>query len=117
LIDRCLYGGCPIFVADRGFASYNVFVHALEKGVYFAIRAKNINTERLPGTARLPDTIDQWADVILTRSNAKKKETSRTGIPVPVHMQGSPFRLYNRLHARIPYETAGCPFSDKRRRV
>lgn len=73
LIDRYPYGGCPIFVADRGFASYNVFAHALEKGVYFAIRAKDINTKRLLGIASLPDTIDQWADVILTRSNAKKK--------------------------------------------
>ena len=33
LIDRYSYGGCPILVADRGFASYNVFAHALEKGV------------------------------------------------------------------------------------
>lgn len=42
MIDRYTYGGCPIFVADRGFASYNVFAHALEKGCFFAIRAKDI---------------------------------------------------------------------------
>ncbi|MCM1561922.1 MAG: IS4 family transposase [Butyrivibrio sp.] len=73
LVDRYPYGGCPIFVADRGFASYNVFAHVLEKGFYFAIRAKDINTKRLLGSASLPGTTDQWADVILTRSNAKKK--------------------------------------------
>lgn len=73
LTDRFCYGGCPIFVADRGFASYNVFAHALEKGFYFVIRAKDINTKRLLGTTSLPGAADQWVDVILTRSNAKKK--------------------------------------------
>ena len=73
LIDRFSYGGCPILVADRGFASYNVFAHALEKGFFFAIRAKDINTKRLMGTVSLPDAVNQWVDVILTRSNAKKK--------------------------------------------
>lgn len=73
LIDRYRYGGCPIFIADRGFSSYNVFAHGLEKGAYFAIRAKDINTKRLLGISCLPGQLDQWADVILTRSNSKKK--------------------------------------------
>lgn len=73
LIDRYSYGGCPILVADRGFSSYNVFAHALEKGFYFVIRAKDINTKRLLAAAALPDRMDQWTDVILTRSNSKKR--------------------------------------------
>lgn len=73
LMDRYPYGGCPILVADRGFSSYNVFAHALEKGFYFAIRAKDLNTKRLLAAAALPERIDQWTDVILTRSNARKK--------------------------------------------
>lgn len=73
LITRYRYGGCPVFVADRGFASYNVFAHAMERGFYFAIRAKDINVERLLCTTTLPDRMDQWARVILTRSNSKKK--------------------------------------------
>ncbi len=72
LIDRYMYGGSPIFLADRGFASYNVFAHALEKGCFFAIRAKDINVKRLLAADCLPDRIDKWVDVILTRSNAKK---------------------------------------------
>lgn len=73
MIDRYLYGGCPIFVADRGFASYNVFAHALDKGCFFVIRAKDLNLKRLLAVDCLPDRIDQWAEVILTRSNARKK--------------------------------------------
>ena len=73
LIDRYLYSGCPIFVADRGFASYNVFAHAIEKGCFFVIRAKDVNIKRLLAVDSLPGRVDRWADVILTRSNAKKK--------------------------------------------
>lgn len=73
LIDRYIYGGCPIFVADRGFASYNVFAHALEKGYFFVIRAKDVNIKRLLAADSLLERIDQRADVILTRSNARKK--------------------------------------------
>ena len=73
LIDRYIYGGCPIFVADRGFASYNVFAHAIEKGCFFVIRAKDVNIKRLLASGNLPDQMDRWAEVILTRSNARKK--------------------------------------------
>ena len=82
LIDRYVYGGCPIFVADRGFASYNVFAHALGKGYFFAIRAKDINIRRLLAADSLPDRMDRWADVILTRSNARKKRLSPESAPL-----------------------------------
>jgi hypothetical protein len=55
LIDRYLYGGGPIFVADRGFASYNVFAHTLDKGCFFVIRAKDLNLKRLLAVDCLPD--------------------------------------------------------------
>lgn len=73
MIDRYLYGGSPIFVADRGFACWNVYAHVVEKEAFFAIRIKDINGKRLLGVGSLPDRMDQWVDVILTRSNAKKK--------------------------------------------
>ncbi len=53
LIDRYIYGGCPIFVADRGFASYNVFAHALEKGCFFAIRASSSTVSFCSGNSCL----------------------------------------------------------------
>jgi len=73
LMKRYLYGGLPILVADRGFASYNVFAHAMEKDFYFVIRAKDVNTKRLLAATSLPDQMDQWVNIILTRSNARKK--------------------------------------------
>lgn len=67
-------GTSPIFIADRGFHSYNVFAHAIEKDAYFLIRAKDINTKRLLGND-FPDTdsFDVTVNRILTRTQSKKK--------------------------------------------
>ena len=100
LIDRYIYGGCPIFVADRGFASYNVFAHALEKGCFFAIRAKDINIKRFLAVSSLSDTMDQWAEVILTRSKARRKR---------LHPELEP--LYRCICKAVPFDfiTDSCP--------
>ena len=108
LIDRYIYGGCPIFVADRGFASHNVFAHALEKGCFFAIRAKDVNTRRLLADDSLPQQIDKWADVIFTRSNSKKKR---------LHPELAPFYRY--ICKAVPFDfiTDSCPEYPMRLRV
>ena len=73
LADKYSYGGHPIFIGDRGFSSYNFYAHATENGISFMIRAKDINTRRMLDMKTLPDRIDSTAEIILTRSNAKKK--------------------------------------------
>jgi hypothetical protein len=73
LIDRYPYRYTPIIIADRGFASYNVFAHAINKGVFFLIRAKDINVKRLLNTETLPEHLDKHVDIILTRTHSKKK--------------------------------------------
>jgi hypothetical protein len=73
LVDRYPYEGTPIFIADRGFASYNAVAHALEKGVLFLIRSKDVNTKRLLALDGLSDLIDTDAHVILSRTQSKKK--------------------------------------------
>ena len=73
LIDRYSYGGCPIFIADRGFSSYNVFAHAIENKVDFMIRAKDLNVQRFLGIEELPDKLDTTVELILTRTQSKKK--------------------------------------------
>lgn len=73
LIDRYSYGGSPIFIADRGFSSYNVFAHAIENNVDFMIRAKDLNVQRFLGIDSLPDKLDTTAELILTRTQSKKK--------------------------------------------
>lgn len=73
LMDRYAYAGCPIFIADRGFSSYNVFAHAIENNVDFIIRAKDLNVQRFLGLNSLPDKLDTTVELILTRTQSKKK--------------------------------------------
>jgi hypothetical protein len=72
LADRYPYGGAPIFIGDRGFSSYNFFAHAIEKNLFFLVRAKDVNTRRLLGLVALPDSIDAGTEIILTRTQSKK---------------------------------------------
>lgn len=73
LMDRYSHGGKPIFIADRGFASYNVFAHAIENKLDFMIRAKDLNVQRFLGTTSLPDELDTTVELLLTRTQSKKK--------------------------------------------
>jgi hypothetical protein len=73
LTDRYPYGGFPIFIADRGFSCYNFYAHAKEKGILFLVRAKDINVRRLLGLETLTDNFDSRADIILSRTQSKKK--------------------------------------------
>ena len=72
LTDRYSYGCTPIFIADRGFSSYNFYAHAMEKGIFFLVRAKDINVKRLLDLTELPDCLDEDVDIILTRTQSKK---------------------------------------------
>lgn len=62
----------PIFIADRGFCSYNVFAHAIENDAYFLIRDKDINISRLTGYDSLPESFDIDKTIILTKTHSKK---------------------------------------------
>ena len=76
LIDRHTpsNGTIPVFIADRGFHSYNAFAHAIENNAFFVIRATDTKTERLLGSD-LPkeEAFDVRVTRYLTRSCSKKK--------------------------------------------
>jgi hypothetical protein len=73
LMDSYPYEGNPIFIGDRGFSSYNLFAHAKCNSRLFLVRAKDINVRRLLNLETLPDFIDTSVEIILTRTNSKKK--------------------------------------------
>ena len=77
LIDRhtSANGVTPLFIADRGFHSYNVFAHAIEHHAKFIIRATDLKLKRLLGDDIFnQDTYDVTVTRILTRSYSKKKQ-------------------------------------------
>lgn len=102
LADRYSYGGSPVFIADRGFASNNFFAHAKESGIFFLVRAKDINVKRLLNIKMLPDYLDTDVDVILTRSKSKKKM-----------MHPELFEQYRYICSGVPFDYIEPGFRDE----
>lgn len=77
LVDRHVRQGRakPLFLADRGFGSYNFYAHAYADGAYFLVRLKDLNAARLLGVdaSELPKKLDKTVRRILVRHNNKKK--------------------------------------------
>lgn len=75
MIDRCDKShGIPLFLADRGFPSYNCFAHAKEKNAAFLIRAKDDYVKRLLRDEKPEsDEFDISVDRIIVRHKSKKQ--------------------------------------------
>lgn len=74
MVDRSQDDSPSIYMADRGYASYNDFAHVIENGQFFLIRCTDAKTEKILG---FPldgvKALDYHVDRILSRSQAKKK--------------------------------------------
>lgn len=72
------YAPVSLFIADRGYSSYNVFAHIIEKGSFFLIRTKDkgrkgmVNGLPLPGTKEFDCTVC----LNLIRSQAKSVKST-----------------------------------------
>ena len=74
MIDRTDNTTPSIYLADRGYASYNNFAHVMANNQYFLIRCTDVKTSRLLGfSVNNVKELDFHVDRILTRSNSKKK--------------------------------------------
>lgn len=74
MVDRCDSQNPVIYLADRGYASYNDFAHVMEAGHFFVIRCTDSKTENLLGfSLDGVKSLDYHVDRILSRSQAKKK--------------------------------------------
>lgn len=66
-------GKKAIFIADRGYESYNTFAHIIESGNKFVVRLKDIGSTGILKSYGFPDTeFDVAMDRIITRKRTKK---------------------------------------------
>lgn len=74
MVDNSQTDNPAIYLADRGYASYNAFAHVIEKGQFFLIRSTDAKTEKILGfSLDGVKELDQHVDRILSRSQSKKK--------------------------------------------
>lgn len=75
MVDRSFLPQKTIFMADRGYESYNVFAHIQEKGHYYLIRARDSRQSCiLAGLKTLPaeGEYDETISLELTRKQTKQ---------------------------------------------
>lgn len=75
MIDRCVSGNKTIFIADRGYESYNIFAHAQQQGRYYLVRIKDIGSRTsMTASFPLPQTEVFDTDVYLTLTRKQTKQ-------------------------------------------
>lgn len=81
MVDRSKFPEKTIFIADRGYESYNTFAHVMEKHMYYLIRAKDQNSCSILSGLNLPgqEEFDIEISIELTRkhTNAIKAQPER----------------------------------------
>ena len=73
MVDRYSDSVPVILMADRGYESFNVFAHLLQKDMKFIIRMKDINSNGILSAYDLPDSaFDTYIRTTLTRRHTKE---------------------------------------------
>lgn len=77
MLDRCDSGHKTIFLADRGYESYNIFAHAEQRDMFYLIRARDARSSSIISSLPLPQTKEFDTDVhlMLTRKQTKRART------------------------------------------
>lgn len=75
MIDQCTSGNKTIFIADRGYESYNIFAHTEQRDMYYLVRVRDIgrNTS-MTSSFGLPQTEQFDIDVHLTLTRKQSKQ-------------------------------------------
>lgn len=68
-----------ILIVDRGYESYNLMAHAIEKGWKFVIRAKDVASGGIVSSLKLPDTDTFDIDVSITLTRRQTKASKAAG--------------------------------------
>ncbi len=72
MVDR-YNGPAAVFIADRGYESFNTFAHVMQAGQKFIIRMKDISSNGILGAYDLPDDeFDTYIETTLTRRHTKE---------------------------------------------
>lgn len=74
MIDRCDPRQKTIFIADRGYESYNIFAHAEQRDMFYLIRVRDARSGSIVSSLPLPQTkeFDMDVHLMLTRKQTRQ---------------------------------------------
>ena len=74
MVDRYNGDKNTIFIADRGYETYNIFAHVQEKGMFYLVRVKDGGGGSMVGSFRLPTCgeFDHDVKLVLTRKQTNE---------------------------------------------
>lgn len=102
MVDRYETDVRTIFLCDRGYECYNVFAHIEKKGMFYLVRAKDKNSNRIVSRLTVPETeeFDIQVHLELTRkmTNKVKAERDRYRVISSKH----PFDFLDKEHPFYP---------------
>ena len=75
MVDRDISTLPTIYIADRGYESYNNLAHIQEKGQFFLIRIKDTTANGISSSLTLPESAEFDVSVVL---NLTRKQTNQT---------------------------------------
>ena len=103
MADRFPYSEKTIFIADRGYESYNVFAHIERKGLNYLIRVKDKESNGILGAIPFPET--DTFDVDIHKCLTKKQTNEIKAHPEKYHFlpKNSTFDFID-LHTNLFYD-------------
>ena len=120
MIDRYQGNSRTVFIADRGFETYNVFAHVIEKGSFFLVRVKDLESNGILSSeqmhAKLPvnqESFDETVTIILTRKQTKDVKANPDKFRfLPVNSTFDFLDLYSRQFYEIKLRALRFPISE-----
>lgn len=91
MIDRYQGDSRTIFIADRGYETYNIFAHVQERGMYYLIRVKDGGGGSMTGSFKLPHKNEYDFDKHLTLTRKQTKEVKEHPQQYKFVPKNSPF--------------------------
>ena len=120
MIDRYQGDSKAVFITDRGFESYNVFAHVIEKGSFFLVRVKDLESTGILSSeqmrAKLPanqESFDETVTIILTRKQTKDVKANPEKYRfLPVNSTFDFLDLYSRQFYELKLRILRFPISE-----
>lgn len=103
MVDRSNISENVIVIGDRGYESYNVFAHIIQKGWEFVIRCKDINSNGIATALQLPSSDEFDTNITLTLTRRQTKEIKSHPEIYRFLPQGVPFDFIDENHSSYTF--------------